>query len=163
MEITKKPFYQQKYFLLFGLILLMALAFLVGRISKDYKIVSTENEKIQYETKNNQSFDNQYSTLPQQTKSSNANNTEIPQKVYKVLSYIRANHAAPEGYVGGRTFQNREKQLPQTDNNGNKIKYQEWDINPKIEGQNRGAERLVTSEKNAYYTDNHYQSFVQIE
>ncbi len=163
MEIIKEPFYKQKSFLILGLIVLVVAVFFVGRISKEYKIVSTENQENNYSTKYTQSIDYHQKNIQQNRESSVENNAEIPQKVYEVLSYIRAHNVAPEGYVGGRTFQNREKQLPQNDENGNKIRYQEWDVNPKIEGQNRGAERLVTSEKNAYYTNNHYQSFVQVE
>ena len=92
------------------------------------------------------------------------NNTEIPQKVYEVLKYIRANHQAMDGYVGGRVFTNREKIVPQVDGNGNPITYQEWDVNPKIQGQNRGAERILTgSDGRAWYTDDHYQSFKEIK
>ncbi|MFS8081974.1 MAG: ribonuclease domain-containing protein, partial [Ginsengibacter sp.] len=94
----------------------------------------------------------------------NENNSGIPQKVYEVLKYIRANHQAMDGYVGGRVFTNREKIVPQEDGNGNPITYQEWDVNPKIQGQNRGAERILTgSDGRAWYTDDHYQSFKEIK
>ena len=92
------------------------------------------------------------------------NNSGIPQKVYDVLKYIRANHQAMDGYVGGRVFTNREKIVPQVDDNGNPITYQEWDVNPKIEGQNRGTERILTgSDGRAWYTDDHYQTFKEIK
>ena len=92
------------------------------------------------------------------------NNSEIPQKVYEVLKYIRANHQAMDVYVGGRVFTNREKIVPQVDGNGNPITYQEWDVNPKIQGQNRGTERILTgSDGRAWYTDDHYQSFKEIK
>lgn len=91
-------------------------------------------------------------------------NTGIPQKVYDVLKYIRANHHAMQGYVGGRVFSNREKIVPQNDDKGNPIEYQEWDVNPKVEGQNRGAERILTgSDGRAWYTDDHYKSFKEIK
>jgi ribonuclease T1 len=49
-------------------------------------------------------------------------------------------------------------------NKGIKIKYFEWDVNPKIKGKNRGTERLVTdNEGKAYYTNNHYKTFILIE
>lgn len=90
--------------------------------------------------------------------------SKIPQKVYEVLKYIKENGAAPDGYVGGRKFGNYEKQLPQKDKNERRINYQEWDVNPKQQGRNRGAERLVTgSDGRAYYTKNHYKSFIEIE
>ncbi|GAC1424600.1 MAG: hypothetical protein NVSMB7_00630 [Chitinophagaceae bacterium] len=88
----------------------------------------------------------------------------IPQKIYDVLKYIRANNQAMPGYVGGRIFSNREEILPREDNRGNPILYHEWDVNPKIEGQNRGAERLITgSDGRAWYTHDHYQSFKEIK
>lgn len=89
---------------------------------------------------------------------------KIPQKVYEVLKYIKENGEAPDGYVGGRKFGNYEKLLPQKDENGHKINYQEWDVNPKKQGRNRGAERLVTgSDNKTYYTKNHYKSFQLVD
>ena len=90
--------------------------------------------------------------------------SKIPQKVYEVLKYVKENNTAPEGYVGGRKFGNYEKLLPQKDENGRRINYQEWDVNPKQKGRNRGAERLVTgSDGRAYYTKNHYKSFQLVD
>jgi ribonuclease T1 len=89
---------------------------------------------------------------------------DVPQKVYKVLAYVRENGRAPEGYQGGRKFGNFEKLLPLKDNAGKVMRYQEWDVNPKKQGKNRGAERLITSEnKRAWYTRDHYDSFTEIE
>lgn len=91
-------------------------------------------------------------------------NNRIPEKVYRVLQYVKENGEAMPGYVGGRTFQNRERRLAIKDNVGKKIKYQEWDVNPKKGGVNRGAERLVTgSDNRAWYTNNHYQTFVEVK
>lgn len=87
----------------------------------------------------------------------------IPSKVYQVLKYIRENGSAPNGYVGGRKFGNYENLLPKKEPNGRRINYQEWDVNPKKQGKNRGAERLITgSDGKAYFTNNHYKSFVEI-
>lgn len=92
------------------------------------------------------------------------NDASIPQKVYDVLNYIRTNNHAMNGYVGGRVFSNREQILARMDNNGNPIQYHEWDVNPKIEGQNRGTERIITgSDGRAWYTNDHYQSFKEIK
>ena len=94
----------------------------------------------------------------------NVANNAIPPKVFKVLDYIKKNGEAMDGYVGGRNFQNRERQLDIKDASGRKIQYQEWDVNPKKQGKNRGAERLVTgSDGRAWYTNDHYQSFVEIK
>jgi ribonuclease T1 len=91
-------------------------------------------------------------------------NENIPQKALDVLKYIKQNGKAMPGYVGGRVFSNREKLLPQTDDNGNNMQYNEWDVNPKVEGQNRGTQRLVTSRNGrAWYTGNHYRSFTEIK
>ena len=94
----------------------------------------------------------------------NVANNNIPPKVFKVLDYIKKNGESMDGYVGGRNFQNRERQLDIKDATGKKIKYQEWDVNPKIQGKNRGTERIITgSDNRAWYTNDHYQSFVEIK
>jgi ribonuclease T1 len=86
----------------------------------------------------------------------------VPAKAYDLLKYIRANGTAPDGYVGGRTFMNREKRLVITDATGRKIKYREWDVNPKKKGKNRGTERVITgSDESAYYTGDHYKTFTK--
>lgn len=88
----------------------------------------------------------------------------VPTKALKVLKYVRENGVAMDGYVGGRRFGNFENLLPKKDASGRKINYQEWDVNPKIQGKNRGAERLVTgSDGRAYYTNDHYRSFVEVK
>ena len=90
-------------------------------------------------------------------------NPEIPDKVYEVYNYIKEHHQAPEGIVGGRRFGNFEKKLPLTDDHGRRISYQEWDVNPHLQHKNRGTERIITgSDGRAYYTNNHYQSFTEI-
>ena len=82
----------------------------------------------------------------------------IPAKVYEVFEKIRARDGEPiPGYVGGRSFENRERRLPRG-------RYREYDVNPKIRGQDRGAERLVIEQRTgkAYYTEDHYRSFTAI-
>jgi guanyl-specific ribonuclease Sa len=91
------------------------------------------------------------------------NNPEIPKKVLEVLLYVRHNKKTPEGYRGYEVFQNRERLLPQKDENGHKINYIKFDVNPWIRGVNRGAERLVTSKDKSYYTADHYRSFNEID
>lgn len=88
----------------------------------------------------------------------------IPANVREVLAYVREHKRAPAGYVGGRKFGNYEKHLPKTTPQGQRIQYQEWDVNPKKENQNRGAQRLVTgSDDRAWYTRDHYNSFVEVK
>ncbi|MBV8558671.1 MAG: hypothetical protein JO116_24265 [Planctomycetaceae bacterium] len=91
----------------------------------------------------------------------------VPRKVEAVLRYIDENREAPPGYVGGRAFSNDGRQgeqvLPRVDADGDPIEYQEWDVNRRVPGRNRGAERLVTgSDGSAYYTDDHYRTFKAI-
>lgn len=100
-------------------------------------------------------------------KENNADNQvvsdKIPKKVIDVLKYVRENNAAPDGYVGGRKFGNYENLLPKKEPNGRRINYQEWDVNPKQQGRNRGAERLITgSDGKAYFTKNHYKNFTEV-
>jgi ribonuclease T1 len=87
----------------------------------------------------------------------------IPAKAFKILKYVRTNGVAPSGYEGGRRFGNYEKRLPQKDERSARINYQEWDVNPRIPGRNRGAERLVTSPVKAYYTGDHYRTFIEMK
>jgi len=121
---------------------------------------NTITAKVPAAQQNNKPAEN---TAPAATGNSE-HSSGIPQKVYDVLKYIREyNHAMP-GYVGGRVFSNREEILPREDNNGNPILYHEWDVNPKVEGQNRGTERIITgSDGRAWYTNDHYQSFKEIK
>jgi ribonuclease T1 len=99
------------------------------------------------------------------TKSNTEKKTKpaVPEKVLKVLAYFDKNGKAMEGYEGGRNFGNFEKRLPQKDDKGKRIKYQEWDVNPLRPGVNRGPERLITgSDGHAYYTADHYNTFRKI-
>lgn len=88
----------------------------------------------------------------------------IPSKAVLVLNLIRQNNHAPEGYEGGRHFGNFEHNLPEYDAAGNKLQYQEWDIQPKVQGKNRGAQRIVTgSDGRAWYTPDHYSTFIEMK
>ncbi|MFD2573964.1 ribonuclease domain-containing protein [Spirosoma soli] len=112
---------------------------------------------------NQKSAENKYQAQESLT-TTDAQIGDVPAKVLEVLDYIRQNGRAPNGYVGGRTFGNFENHLPKTDASGRRIRYQEWDVNPKIKGQNRGVERLVTgSDNRAYFTRDHYNSFIEIK
>ena len=81
---------------------------------------------------------------------------QIPAKAHAVLKAIQDRDGEPpSGYVGGRTFQNRERRLPRGH-------YREYDVNPKRPGKNRGSERIVIERRTgkAYYTGDHYRTFV---
>ena len=93
----------------------------------------------------------------------NVTNNDVPSQALSTLQYVLQNDRAPEGYVGGRKFYNREKQLPLS-HNSQVISYREWDVWPKEKGKNRGPERLITGDnKTAYYKNNHYKTFIQIQ
>jgi len=84
---------------------------------------------------------------------------EAPQKARDLLQTIRERRGeAPPGYVGGRTFHNRERRLP-------KGRYREYDVNPKLPGRPRDGERIVIEQGTgkAYYTADHYRTFIPIE
>ena len=81
-----------------------------------------------------------------------------PQSAQDLLVRLQARHGKPlPGYVGGRTFQNREHRLP----SGH---YREYDVNPNIRGRVRDAERIVIEQATgrAYYTDDHYRTFLPL-
>lgn len=100
----------------------------------------------------------------QTTGNQQQNPTGAPAYVLNVLNYVRRNGQAPDGFVGGKEFQNREKKLPAKDGGGKKIRYSEWDVQPKVQGKNRGPERLVTgSDHSAWYTRDHYKNFLKID
>src|SRR6185436_14393136 len=84
-----------------------------------------------------------HQTTPQDTQPV-SQKKEIPAYVLNVLNHVLKYQEAPPNYVGGRIFQNREKKLKSFDSIGDKIQYKEWDVHPKVKGQNRGAERLIT-------------------
>lgn len=80
----------------------------------------------------------------------------IPPKVLHVLQIVRSTGQPPEGYVGGRAFQNHEGHLP---SNGD---YREFDVDPHVEGRN--AEHIIVewNTKKAWYTADHYQTFIPL-
>ena len=91
-----------------------------------------------------------------------ANQGRVPPKADSVLRQVDATGQPPQGYSGGGTFQNREGLLPSTDSRGNPITYREWDVDPTGSGP-RNAERIVTgSDGSAYYTSDHYASFIRM-
>jgi ribonuclease T1 len=80
----------------------------------------------------------------------------VPSKAKDVLAYVRRTGEAPDGYVGGRRFENREGRLPEGGD------YREFDVDPHT-GQ-RNAERIIVdwSTRKAWYTDDHYRTFIPI-
>ncbi|KJL45257.1 RHS repeat-associated core domain-containing protein [Microbacterium trichothecenolyticum] len=81
------------------------------------------------------------------------------QKVWSTLNRVDEKAAPLPGFRGGRTFQNSQQKLPE----GPGLTYKEWDVNPQVQGVNRGGERLVTgSDGSAYFTADHYDSFMLV-
>ena len=81
-----------------------------------------------------------------------------PNKAYALLEALqRRNGETLPGYVGGKTFQNRERRLPRG-------RYKEYDVNRRIPGRSRDAERLVIEQDTgkAYYTKDHYRTFLPL-
>ncbi len=68
------------------------------------------------------------------------------------------------GTAAGRKYDNLNNFLPSVDSAGNRITYQEFDVNNKLPNATRDSERFVRgSDGSVYYTDTHYQStFLQI-
>lgn len=95
----------------------------------------------------------------------------LPQNVQDTLNQIDAGKwpgsANAPGTKGGGKFENitpsGQHPLPTTDAAGQPITYQEWDANPKVGGQNRDTERIVTgSDGSAWYTTDHYATLHRI-
>lgn len=140
---------------------LLALAWFVRHRQEQQALRHTAETKEQRQDKKEAQKENRAVKV---IKSAPLPSGSVPEYVREVLHYVRAYGEAPGGYVGGREFQNREKKLPQKAPDGKKIRYSEWDVHPKVQGQNRGAERLVTgSDHSAWYTRDHYKNFVQVE
>lgn len=88
----------------------------------------------------------------------------LPAHVRQTLAYVRQHGYAPPGYVGGRIYGNYEGQLPRYNARRKRIEYREWDVRPRAEGCNRGAERLVTgNDGRAWYTADHYKTFLEVK
>ncbi|WP_085197407.1 ribonuclease domain-containing protein [Mycobacterium fragae] len=95
----------------------------------------------------------------------------IPQNVQDTLNQIDAGKwpgsANAPGTSGGGVFRNvtpsGQHPLPTTDASGKPITYQEWDVNPRVPGQDRDTERIITgSDGSAWYTTDHYDTFHRI-
>ncbi|KRF33255.1 polymorphic toxin-type HINT domain-containing protein [Yonghaparkia sp. Soil809] len=86
-----------------------------------------------------------------------------PEKVAKTLDRVDSVGAPFPNTSGGRIWRNDRSQLPNRTSDGNAVTYREWDVDPRIPGFSRNADRLVTgSNGSAYYTNDHYGSFFMI-
>ena len=120
----------------------------------------SEKEKRQiYEYEQNQKKSNGAGS-----DSKSGSTTIVPDKAKDIAKQVKSNNGAPpKGYKGGRTYKNipleeGAQKLPEG------VNYREYDINPYVKGQNRGAERIVIGDDNSvWYTNDHYYTFTQIE
>jgi ribonuclease T1 len=91
----------------------------------------------------------------------------VPAKVLAVLRVVDDTGQPPQGFVGGRQFMNDGRGgttgLPRRAVDGSPVEYQEYDVNPRRSGVNRGPQRLVVGDDgSAYYTSDHYVTWVRI-
>lgn len=96
-------------------------------------------------------------TAPRAASPTVATRTDVPAKAYETLRYVETHNGdPPPGYAGGTIFENRERRLPPG-------RYKEYDVDPRESG-GRNAERLVIDQGNghAYYTGDHYDTFIPI-
>lgn len=88
---------------------------------------------------------------------------EVPEKARGIVDEIQSNGGKPpKGHKGGRIFSNDGRSgaevLPKD------TTYREYDVNPLNEGQRRDGERVVVGENGtAWYTSDHYKTFVRIK
>ncbi|TWS19226.1 guanine-specific ribonuclease N1 and T1 [Tsukamurella asaccharolytica] len=103
---------------------------------------------------------------PGSGRASAPSDTAAPERVLATLARIDAGTWPPKdgsGTQGGRNFGNFEGRLPQTDKQGKRAKYTEWDVNVKKSGRGRDAERIITgADGGAWYTLDHYETFTRI-
>jgi hypothetical protein len=78
-----------------------------------------------------------------------------------VLERSRETELPPTvSHRAGRSSVNRAR----TTRDGKPITYREWDVDPKVPGVPRNADRIVTgSDGKVYYTNDHYTTFTEIK
>lgn len=90
----------------------------------------------------------------------------VSDQARQTLGLIDAGQWPPNdgsGTKGGTTWSDREGNLPKADGSGKAIHYKEWDVNRKVPGHNRDADRIVTGDDgSAWYTSDHYSSFCRM-
>ena len=149
--------------LLLGIVIGLVAGFLIAKFTLAKNEAKQIAPPVNYPTLNNNNR-NQNRVDVNNGEGNFNGNENIPAKVVEVLKYIKANGSAMDGYVGGREFTNRQNVLPINNTSGTRIRYQEWDVNPKVQGQNRGTQRLCTGDDGrSWYTSDHYKSFTEIK
>jgi ribonuclease T1 len=95
---------------------------------------------------------------PQRKAADGAAESPALDRARQMLAAIEERGGEPlPGHVGGREFHNRERRLPPG-------RYREYDVHPRVRGKDRGPERLVVDRTTgrAYYTGDHYRTFVPL-
>lgn len=100
---------------------------------------------------------------------------KAPEKARGVLSYVdEHNGAAPKGYKGNKAYDNDPakyatpgqkpgEKLPETLQDGERISYTEYDVDPNLPGVPRNDERIVVgTDGSVRYTDDHFLTFTRI-
>ena len=112
-----------------------------------------------------QSYDWHWQNSSYNQSPTNFNKTavSIPQEAKDTLAHVDQKGCAPQGYKGGKIFQNDGR-------NGSQVlptsgmPYREYDIYPYNKGVPRGTERIVVGADNsAWYTNNHYATFSKMK
>ena len=104
----------------------------------------------------------QNSSYNQSSTSFSETAVSIPQEAKDILAHVDQKGCAPQGYKGGKIFQNDGRQGSQVLPSSG-MPYREYDIYPHIKGVPRGTERIVVGVDNSvWYTDNHYATFIQM-
>lgn len=90
-----------------------------------------------------------------------------PENAWSTYDRVSSTDSPAPGYKGGSKFKNDGKNGGQVLPQGDGVTYREWDVNPKVQGVDRGGERIVTGSDvtgrvvTGYYTNDHYGSFTQ--
>lgn len=127
-----------------------------------------ESKEVINETKDK--IDNEVVNIDGKNEIVEVDISELPENVqesynrYETEGWIGPHSDATTGTKGGGEFENKDGDLPVTDEKGNLITYKEYDVNNKpIDGSHRDGERFVIgSDGSVYYTGNHYDSFTKI-
>ena len=82
---------------------------------------------------------------------------------WKTIDHVDQKGTPLPGHKGGRPWMNSNNQLPSADRAGNPISYREYDVSPNVKGTPRDAKRVVMGDDgSAYYTTDHYESFIEV-
>ena len=139
-----------------GMVLMLSLAVLTGcqdggqGKAQNQETLAAVTENGEYDSKEEvASYLQEYGKLPQ---------NYITKKQARKLGWQGGSLEpyAPGKSIGGDSFGNREKRLPEEDS------YKECDIDTR-RADSRGAKRIVYSDDgDIYYTEDHYETFTQL-